>query len=303
MSTPRRLPPLARRKLELHLEVARHDMAVGLLPLFRVLPKANRQRREIVLEQRFAGNIIRVRAVEMSVFEQGVFLALLSLALRMERSDAAPPSESLLPIQPELKEIDQRTRSGENQAHRADTFTVKTSMAELARTVGLGPKIGSHTRDAIDTALARLAMATIFVRTEDGRWALTHLASGARGYGRDSILVHINARATQAVLGERSYAAISMRDWRALSSDVAKALYGWLQAWFAASRSNQPRKIRLEKLLEHAYGDVAKSKSTQSMRRKTCCKALAELSKLGWSVSIIGEMVSIARSKPNVELV
>lgn len=302
MAGQSKLTPLARKQLELHLEVARHDMAVGLLPLFRVLPRACRHRREVVLDQEFAGSTIRIRAVEMSTFEQGVFFALLSLALHMENADVVPPDRSLIPTPPgSLAEIDLGTIQGGNEAQGADTFTLRTSMAELARTLGLGRKLGSHTRGAIDAALARLAMATLFVRSTDGRWALTHLISGARGLGRTSVQVQINARAARVVLGERSYAAISMRDWRALSSDVAKSLYGWLQAWFGGSKSSQQRRIRLEKLVEHVYGSTARSTSAQSMRMRTCRTALSDLTKLGWRVSIVGDMVSIARSTPHIE--
>lgn len=302
MSTRSKVDARARRRIELHREVARHEMAIGLQPLFRVLPQAHCRRREVLLEGSFAGCIVRIRAIEMSVFEQGVFLALICLAMRMDKADVGPPNSSLLPTHSGLpSQFPDGGGHGDNLAMTAATLTVKTSMAELARTAGLARKLGSHTRDAIDAALARLAMATIFVRAEDGRWGLTHLISGARGHGRDSIEVQINARSARAVLDGGSYAAISMRDWRTLSSDVAKALYAWLQAWFGGSRAANTRKISMEKLIEHAYGRAAKSKSTHIWRRKACLKALTELSKLGWRVSLAGEMVSIARSTPSAE--
>lgn len=267
-------PTAARVNMALTRQIARQEMALGLMSLFRPLPDGA-ARREVVSEQRFAGALVRVRGIEMSTFEQGIFLALLALGLGQIRGGAMTTAREA-GLLPELGGSSGK-RDGENLAGEQPCLQIETSLAELCRMAGLDEDPGATTRRAIIAAFERLQALTVAAEWGEGKWGVSSLiAGGFRGDGTGAVKVTINPRSTQALQGlSRSYSSISMRSWRALKGPTARTLYAWLAAWF--NGQNGERKISVEKLEGHVFGGIALDKSTRSRRRAALRAGLQSL--------------------------
>jgi hypothetical protein len=260
----KRLPAAARADMQRTRQVARHEMALGLMSMFRPLPDGA-QRREVRIEQKFAGGLVRVMGVEMSQLEQSVFLSLLAIAADGGSLRTALDA-GLLPGLPHPN-APKDAKPEQNIAGGAQTIEIKTSLAELCRVAGLSDRPGSNTRESVRLAFQRLAAITVYAEGPNGDWGITHLASGAIGQGDEagSVVARLNPRSTAAALGGRSYAPISMLGYRALPTPTAKVLYAWLSAWFNG-RSGE-RAIGLDALEAHVFGAVAKDRRRRSQRR------------------------------------
>ena len=290
----KRFPAAARADVERTRQVARHEMALGLISMFRPLPDGA-QRREVRILQRFAGGAVRVMGVEMSQFEQAVFFALLAIAARggsLQNALAA----GLLPALPHPN-APQDAQPQENAAGAAQAIEVKTTLAELCRVAGLPDRPGSNTREGVRLAFQRLAMVTVYAEGASGEWGITHLLAGAIGQGDEtgSVVVRLNPRSTAAVLGGRSYAPISMLIYRSLPTPTARVLYAWLCAWFTGRTG--ARQIGLEALEAHVFGAVAEDRRRRSQRRSQIRRALAAINSCDgqFNCSMQGEQASITR--------
>lgn len=269
-----RMPPEARKRLQVARDVARLDMAIGLAGIFRPL-RDGATRKEIALKQVWNGGTVTLRGIELSERDLAVLLGLLVIALRDGDPDITPG-----------KEIAQLGAKG--AAADSDVITIRTSMAVLCEVIGRDPR--SHgTRVDIRTSIERLSM--IVVRGEAGeRWAMSHLIAGAAGRGRDAIGVTLSLRLTRAVLGAGSYAQISMCDYRSLPPGVARLVYTWLRTWMCGARE---RTIGLRALMRHIYGADAISARTARHRLQQVRGAIATLETIGWSTTIEGESATV----------
>lgn len=241
--------------------IARHEMALGLMSIFRAMPDGAK-RREVKLEQRFAGTNVRILAVELSAFEQALFFAILEIAgtTGAGQRHIAAGQAGLIPSPP------RGMSAKENLARDADAMEIRTTFSELLRHAGYRNtrRAGSETRRAVETGLQRLGAATVVVTQADGRGGFVSLLR-ARWDAGEGITVILNPRSAQALLALRGYAAIDMTAYRSLTSPTSKILYAWLAAWFAGAQGE--RVVGLDKLEAHVWGEVAKEKATRSKRR------------------------------------
>ena len=283
----KRLPAAARSDIQRTRQIARNEMALGLMSFFRPLPDGA-QRREVRIEQEFAGTRLRLMGVEMSAFEQGIFLGLLAIGLRGGELQTAAQA-GLLPSLPHPN-APTRATPDQNVAADAPTIEIKSSLAELCRVAGLPAKPGSATREAIKLGFQRLSGVTVFVESAGGAWGITHLLSGGMGDAGGGVTVRLNPRSTGALLDRRSYAAIDMPAYRRLSTPTSRVLYAWLCAWFSGGLGT--RQIALERLEVHAFGSLARAKATRSKRRAAIVAALAEV-----GPATKGEMLAVAQGR------
>lgn len=277
-SRKRRLPAAAIADAQRTRQIARQEMAIGLMSLFRPLPDGA-ARREVRIEQRFAGGMVRVMGVEMSQFEQAVFLALLAIAGMGEPVLQTALDAGLLPLLPHPN-APAAACAERNIAATAQAVEIKTTLAELCRVAGLPDRPGSGTREAIKLALQRMAGVTIYAEGAGGTWGITHLMSGSIGAqsgSEGSVIVRLNPRSTAAALGMRSYAPVSMTTYRALPTPTARVLYAWLCAWFNGRTGT--REIGIEALERHVFGAVAKDRRRRSQRRGQIKAALVAIGK------------------------
>lgn len=254
--------------------IARHEMALGLMPIFRALADGAR-RHEIVLEQGLAGTSVRVMGVELSSFDQSVFFALLEIAgrgdggVRQVQTSQTDLIPALLP-----KEM----KKGENIAQDAQAVEVSTDIPNLLRGIGRDPRdTGSETRRSVQMALQRLGALSIAITTPGGKGGFTSMLK-ARWQGND-LIVSINPRSAAALLALRSYAAINMRAYRQLTTPTAKILYSWLCSWYGGAGGS--RSVGLDKLEAHVWGCLSTSRQARSKRRAAMRDAAQQISERG----------------------
>ncbi len=250
-------------------------MAIGLSGLFHVTGK-QRDRKEVTLEQAWNGGKVIIQGVECDEGDLGVLLAILSLAMKNDEYVLLPGNQA-----PPGLITDRRPQ---NLALTNDVLVLKTTKAEICRAVGV--EAAGNQWVSVDKSLRRL-MTIVVEGRADKQHVKTHLIHDE--WGEDGGLnIHISARLTKAVMGEGSYAAVSMRTYRKLRSAPAKILYGWLSAWFGGVKAGE-RSISFEKIERHVYGGLANEKSTRSRRKKAISEAIAEVNESGaFSIALAG---------------
>ncbi len=271
-----KLPAEARRRIEISREVARQDMAIGLMSLFCQLRDSKTRKYIEEIKQPWNGGVISVNGPELSSFDQDVLFGLLALALQRER-DCEKKSGL------EIPEI-----NAGGGVESADTLTLRTGYAELARIMGYE----SEDMKPIKKAIKRLSSVVVEAQTKDA-WATSHLIHGAAGKGRGAVKVVFSWRLTRALLGDGSYAAVSMSDRRILPGGLARLVHAWLCAWFASQSGR--RSISLETLESHVYREPAKSDRTTRDRRQKLRAAVDSLRMIGWGVKWRGDIAEIER--------
>lgn len=269
-----KLPAEARKRIEISREVARQDMAIGLMSLFCQLRDSRTRKYIEEIKQPWNGGLISVNGPELSSFDQDVLFALLAIALQR---DCEKKSGS------EIPEI-----NAGGQVESADTLTLRTGYAEMARIMGYE----SEDMKPIKKAIKRLSSVVVEAKTKDA-WATSHLIHGAAGKGRGAVKVVFSWRLTRALLGDGSYAAISMSNRRILPTGLARLVHAWLCAWFASQSGR--RSISLETLESHIYREPAKSDRTTRDRRQKLRAAVDSLCVIGWGIKWRGDIVEIER--------
>ncbi len=279
----KRLPADARLRIEQARQVARQDMALGLMSLFRPIALAHRgldssgkrKREYLELEQTWKGVKVIVAGPEMSQAEQGVLLALLSLSLQQQDGGIATLEG------PPIGMIPADKRESGNEGSRYPVVAVRTTVGRLCSVLGV-PADGNSRRSVL-TAIRRLAGVTLTVMG-GGRWATTHLIHNAAGDdGSDSLAIVLNWRLTTALAGQ-GYASIPMKDYREVPPGVPRLIYAWLCSWLAARGGE--RRISLAALEPHIYGDIAVDRRAASRRRQALRRGLVALREIGWHIEI-----------------
>lgn len=272
------LPIVARREIDARSGIARQDMAIGLAAIFR--PRLRGKRTVVEVRQAWNGAEIILTAPEMDASDLGVLLSLLHLAGEIKETQAGNATAGLIP----------GSESGTGKANGAGslpTITLNTSMAEICRTLGRDPEDGRAHR-MIRSALRCLSM--VVVEVQGGAdWRQTHLITGAAGRGRGAVSVTFSYRLTRALLLAGSYARIDMMAWPAMPP-VTQVAYHWLAAWFGGAHGE--RRISVEKLAAHVWGDAAKNQQQRQNRKDALRRALAALPD-GWRGRIEGETAVI----------
>lgn len=261
---------IAKREAERADDVARNDMAMGLMPLFKAGVREGR-RKEVVLKQDFAGLTVKIRGVELDSHDQDVLFGILAIALQQHDYDAdTTPGSSVIGLK------------SDGEAVESAAIRIDTSVGQLLDMTGKNR--GGAQVEAIRTSIERLSMIVVTV-LKDKRWGSQHLISGAAGHD-GQITVHLNWRLTSALLatgikGGGSYASISMIERRALPPGVPRLVHAFLCTWRPVGGTG---KITRGKLAEHIYGPAADDRKTQWRRMVAVGEALQLIGQLpGWN--------------------
>jgi len=261
---------IAKREAERADDVARNDMALGLMSLFRAGVRAGRRQEITVnqeLEQNFAGVKIRVRGVELDCFDQDVLLGILALGLQKHDHDAATTPGNTMP---QLK--------AEGEALASETIDICTSMGELLKMVGKAR--GGAQVEATRISIERLSMIVV-TAIKGNRRGSQHLIFGSIESG-DDIKIRLNWRLTAALLatGQKyggSYASISMTERRALPAGVPRLVHAFLCAWRPVGGTGRISRV---KIIDHIYGPPSKDRKTQWRRNVAVGEALELIGQL-----------------------
>lgn len=242
--------------------------------LFRPIMKGSRENTAMNIHYRYKDYTFWWRNYALlNITDQSVFLAVHRLAAEKGRVErVGPEHENKVMI--DVREALEMEMDAENM----ECLVLTTSYREIARTMGISISGQSVTR--IRDSLLRLAgVSFVIYRGEDTSstfWKTNLFSTLASANG--NVVVAINPMLSKALVGAQS-SFINMREQRALQSDAAKRLHLWLSSW---SRVEEDRKIDLDLLIPHVWGDEAEGDTLYS-RRNTLRKAIKELSALpGW---------------------
>lgn len=242
--------------------------------LFRPIMKGSRANTAMNIHYRYKEYTFWWRNYELlNITDQSVFLAVHRLAAEKGRVERVGPQHE----NQVMKDVREALEM-EMDAEKMECLVLTTSYREIARTMGLS--VSGQTVTRIKDSLLRLGgVSFVIYRGEDTNasfWKTNLFSTLASANG--NVVVAINPMLSKALVGSQS-SFINMREQRALQSDAAKRLHLWLSSW---SRVNEDRKIDLDLLVPHIWGDEAEGDALYS-RRNTLRKAIKELADLpGW---------------------
>ncbi|MGD9710261.1 MAG: replication protein C, IncQ-type [Halothiobacillaceae bacterium] len=261
---------------------ARHDPAHCLTPgLFRSLKRGERKKLKLDVTYKYGYDFLRFTGFEP--------LDRTDMRLLQGIVAMAGPAGIILSSEPKT-EIGQQLRlflDPRFDAAEKDASVVKSSISRLLKEIGLSD--GGINIKAIIASLHRMANVTVLVQ-KDSRQAVFHLLSYAFDSDDGKLLVALNPRVTQAVLGERPFTSINMSEVRALRSDPAAFIHQRLSGWIDQGKTG---KVEIDTLCDYVWFGGAKAEAMKK-RRQTIRKALLELVALGWTVE------EYARGKFNI---
>lgn len=252
--------------------------------------------------------IIEFLGCQLGVDHQSVLLAVAARTAREKQGDGYLAIEgdgddlqsrhlSLLELTDALQDIKENRVS-----------LVRCSAYAILMDAGLSDSKKDYKR--LYNLLKEMSTVTMFAE-HAGRGGTSHLLSFSHDeQGR--MVVSLNTRMAEAVLGRRRYAAVSLHERHELRSSVAKVLHGWLSAHIRLGESlMNGQGVLLDSLVAHVWGKRPCLPEVHWKRRGLIRKALGEIGGyvsivdgqevfhrgIGWSVQTHGDLVLIARSQ------
>jgi len=262
---------------------ARHDPAHCLTPgLFRSLKRGERKKLKLDVTYKYGDDSLRFTGFEPL---DGGDLRLLQGLVAM-----SGPAGIILSPEPKT-EIGQQLRlllDPQFDAAKKDARVVKSTIGKLLTETGMTDS-GDNIKGII-ASLHRMANVTV-VAHKGSRQSVFHLLSYAFDSDDGKLLVALNPRVTEAVLGERSFTHIPMTEVRAIKSDPARLIHQRLCGWINPGKT---KPVEIDTLCGYVWPDETTNPNTLKARHQGARKAVAELAPLGWMVE------EYARGKFNI---
>ena len=256
----------------IRLDFARHDPAHCLAPgLFRALRKGERKTAKLDITYEFGDG----ERLEFSGPEP-----LGADDLRVLQGLVAMAGPDGILLHPEPADEDARqlwlAMDVKFDALKNNSLVVRGSFGMLARETGMTCSGKSYS--LIRESIERLFKVSVFVQSGKRRAGFHLLSFVASDDASGQLFVALNPRIAQAILGERQYARIEMREVRAIKSDPARLIHQRLSAWVNPSSS---RVVALTTLAGYVWTGTASASTTRKRLERTR-KALLELEACGW---------------------
>jgi hypothetical protein len=253
---------------------ARHDPTHCLAPgLFRSLKRGERKKLKLDVTYQY-GDGEQARFVGFEPLDAGDMRLLQGLV------SLGGPNGIILTPEP-TGSMGQQLRlflEPKFDAAEQDGLVVRESISKLLAEIGLTDS-GDNIK-GIKASLFRMSNVTVGV-TKGNRQASFHLMSYAFDETDGRLLVALNPRIAEAILGRRSHTRIEMAEVRKLETDPARLMHQRLCGWIDPGKSG---KAELDTLCGYVWPDEANAE-TMKKRRQSARKALAELVAVGWTVS------------------
>ncbi len=259
--------------MNFNLTHARHDPATCLAPgLFRSLKRGDRKKLKLDITYQHGDDSLRFIGFEpLGADDMRLLQGLVALAgpngivLSAEPKTAVGLQLRLL-LDPQF------------DAAEKDVRVVKSTISNLLSETGIG-NCGDNIKGII-ASLTRMSNVSVVV-LKGSRQAVFHLLSYVLDSEDGKLLVALNPRVTQAVLGDRSFTCISMGEVRSISSDPARLIHQRLCGWISPGKSG---KAEIDTLCCYVWPDTANDEAMKK-RRQTARKAIVELVTIGWTAS------------------
>jgi len=252
---------------------ARHDPAHCLAPgLFRSLKRGERKKLKLDVTHKYGDDSLRFTGFEPLCADD----------LRLLQGLVAMSGPAGIILSPEPKTaIGQQLRhllDPQFDAAEKDARVVKSTIRHLLTETGMGGN-GDNIK-AVVASLHRMANVTVLVH-KGSRQAVFHLLSYAFDSSDGKVLVALNHRVTEAVLGERSFTYIPMSEVRAIKSDPVRLIHQRLCGWIDPGIT---KSVEIDTLCGYIWLDKAANPEAMKKRRQAARRALVDLAGLGWQV-------------------
>ena len=262
--------------------------------LFKSLSRGGRKGKGLDVTHPFGnGNVVRVTCFTPLGADDARFLqTIVGLAgsSRQLIDLAHPQSDIAKSLKAQLQPKD--------DALNTKSITLTTTIHEILREAGYRSFSSSSRADLVES-LVRLS-GTTFHFTE-GKWSYSFRLLGyVVNKETGELHLAIDPWLTDAVLGDRQYAHIDMREVRADLSSPARILHQYLCT--VVNPGGKPWTILTETLMANIWSGAC-SRSALSMRRIALRSAIIELEETkGWTFTLQGDSFSISRSKKGYDL-
>jgi len=276
-STPKKTIQLKKLAIVDHARIdPSHCLADGLFrPLLRGSEKLSQL--DISYKSRNSKFILNWSGPEMlNIGDQSTFLAIHRLAVKPERAIRVSQNNSNPLLSIALEELHLSY-----QAEALDCLAIITTSNEVASITG--KKLNGQTKTRIWQTLDRLSKVTLSIYEETAPSSVIWQSRLFSACTSDKALViGINPMLARAIIqGPSTF--IDMREQRLLQSDASKRLHAWLSSWLGANRIHEERKVKLDTLIPHVWGDIKLGDAKYS-RRASLLSAVDEIDNLeGWS--------------------
>ncbi len=252
-----------------------HCLADGL---FRPMRRGDQKNASMDIHYRYRDVTFWWRNYQLlDISDQSVFLAIHRLAAVRGRTERVGPDHQDPTFLNLRHALNMRLEAEELQC-----LVFSTSLNEIAKLIGLtntGPNL-----KAIKDSLLRLSgVSFVIYKGEEHTstfWQANLISQLAGCDGK--VVIAVNPLLGKALVGTPA-TYVSMEEQRVLKSDPAKRLHVWLSSW---ASSEEERKIELDSLVPHVWGNQETSgESTKRRRRGLLRKGLAEIAALdGWII-------------------
>jgi len=152
---------------------------------------------------------------------------------------------------------------------------------EIVSGLGLDPT-GPNTI-AIKTRLSRLAQVTMsrFNGVDgDGPFTPRTRLIGVSPRDDGTVAVLLNPEASACITGRKGVVWVNMREQRQLASKPSRRLHAWFCAW---ASSHEIRKVAMEKLVKHIWGQQPGTRQLKNSRMEILRKVITDIAALpGW---------------------
>ena len=248
---------------------ARHDAAHCLAPnLFVTLKRGDRKKLKLDVSYEFNANeSLRFIGFEpLDASDMKLLQALVALA---------GPSEIILDLDEPKSDSAKnlvKLMDPKQSALLEDSRIVNVTMTKLLNECGLTDG-GSNREKAIESLL-RLSNVTVVATIKKKQWSC-HLLSYGLDQGSNKIVVALNPRITDAVLGKRQHTTINMEEVRAIKTDTAAILHQRLCAVIDEGKS---KALKEETLISYIWSNTEHSEShTVRQNRFKLKKAIKDI--------------------------
>lgn len=252
---------------------ARHDPAHCLVPgLFRSLMRGEREREKLDVTYTFGqGESLRFICFEpLGADDMRLLQGIVALG---------GPKGLILEPEPDTENGRQLRLllDAKLEAAAKDAMVVKERTTRLLSEVGMSD--GGKNIKALKASLIRMSNVSVIV-TNGNQQASFHLMSHAIDGDDGRIMVALNPRITEAILGQRQHARINLKEVRALQSDPARLIHQRLCGWLDQGKS---ARTEIDTLCGYVWPNKVND-NAMKRRRGIAKKALTELQAIGWTI-------------------
>lgn len=251
---------------------ARHDRSHCLAPgLFRSLRRGERKKEKLDVSYSHGREQIRFIGFEpLGADDLRLLQGIVALAGPAGVTLSPAPSAE---VPKELRRLLETKQNSEEMNALMVSGNVGRLLAETGMTSG-GKNI-----EVLKASLVRLSNVSV-IASRGEQVASFRLLSFAFDGGTGQLHVGLNPRLADAVVGNRPYARIDMREVRCLKSDVARLIHQRLCGFV---NPGKPWRVGLSVLSSYVWPEGGTA-ATMRQRRLRVRKALREISACGWTV-------------------